>query len=154
MAKTRTGVSLASVGKALSKALALLTRRSYSEAELRRKLEGFDPDEVEAVVERLRKWGYLNDQAYAQAFVARRLRRYGPRRLRYELLRRGVSEQLVDELMNEWDEVEAAFRVLVSRAPRYRERRERAVRFLVGRGFSLDAALSAYERLQAEEQEG
>ena len=57
------------MGSALSRALSLLARRGYSEAELRKKLAGYPEAEVEAAIARLRDWGYLDDRAYAEAFV-------------------------------------------------------------------------------------
>jgi len=120
MAKTRTGVSIASVGKALGRALSLLARRAYTEAELRKKLAGYPADEVEAAVGRLKAWGYLDDRAYAETFVRARRGRYGPRRLAGELRRRGVDEEIVAELVQDAGEVEAAARLLGRRWSRYR----------------------------------
>jgi len=154
MAKTRTEVSIASVGKALSRALGLLARRAYTEAELRKKLKAFPEPEVEEAIRRLKDWGYLDDRAYAERFVAARKDRFGPHRLRRELLFRGVDEATARELTPEEGEEERALALLASRWPRYRGDRARAVRFLLGRGFSVDAALRAFERLQSEEPEG
>ena len=154
MAKTRTGVSIASVGKALGRALGLLARRAYTEAELRKKLAGYPADEVEAAVERLKAWGYLDDRGFAEAFVRSRRERYGPRRLAHELRKRGVAEEVVAELVSDAGEVEAAARLLGRRWSRYRDDRARAVRFLLGLGFSLEAAIQAFERLQRGEGPG
>jgi len=154
MAKTRTGVSIASVGKALSRALALLSRRAYTEAELREKLAEYPEAEVEAALVRLRVWGYLDDRKLAEAFVRRRAGRYGPYRLARDLRARGVPEDLVEELVSDLAEEEAAVSLLSRRWSRYRGNRARAVRFLLGRGFSLEAALSAFDRLRREEAPG
>ncbi len=143
------------MGKALGRALALLARRAYTEAELRRKLAGYPEAEVEEALGRLRGWGYLDDRAYAEAFVRSRRHRFGPHRLRRELLRRGVDEGIVEAVLGEEEgEVDRAVRLLARRWDRYRDRRERAVRFLLGRGFSLEAALQAYRRLQEGGDEG
>jgi len=142
------------VGKALSRALALLSRRAYTEAELRKKLADYPETEVEAALARLRAWGYLDDRALAEAFVRGRAGRYGRYRLARDLLARGVPEALVKELVSDLAEEEAAVSLLARRWVRYRGDRARAVRFLLGRGFSLEAALSAYDRLQREEAPG
>ena len=154
MAKTRTGVSIASVGKALSRALALVARRAYTEAELRKKLKAFPEPEVEEAIRRLKDWGYLDDRAFAERFVAARKDRFGPHRLRQELRRRGVEEALVAELVTEEGEAEAAYALLARHRGRYRGEKARAVRFLLSRGFSLEAALHAFGRLQNAEEGG
>ena len=69
-------------------------------------------------------------------------------------LRLLVPEALVEELVSDLAEEEAAVSLLARRWARYRGDRARAVRFLLGRGFSLEAALSAYDRLQREEAPG
>jgi len=154
MAKTRTEVSIASVGKALSRALGLLARRAYTEAELRKKLKAYPEPEVEEAIRRLKNWGYLDDRAFAERFVAARKDRFGPHRLRQELFRRGVEGAVVEEFLPEEDEAETAYALLSRRRSRYRGEKARAVRFLLSRGFSLEAALRAFERLQNEEPEG
>ena len=153
MAKTRTRVSIASVGKALSRALGLLARRPYTERALREKLKAFPEKEVEEAIQRLREWGYLDDEAFVQSFVAAKKSRYGPHRLRHELLRRGASEEVIERHLPK-DEEELAYALLSRHAARYREDEARAVRFLVGRGFSLSAALAAFRRLRRGEGEG
>ena len=154
MAKTRTEVSIASVGKALSRALGLLARRAYTEAELKKKLKAYPEPEVEEAIRKLKDWGYLDDRAYAERYVSARKDRYGPYRLRQELRRRGVEEALLDELVTEKGEAEAAYALLFRHRNRYRGEKARAVRFLLSRGFSLEAALLAFDRLQNEEPEG
>lgn len=61
--------------------------------ELRRKLErkGFQHEEVEAALDRLRELGYLDDDAFARAFVRRRSSTRGPAALASELASRGVD---------------------------------------------------------------
>ena len=106
--------------------------------------------EAEAALGRLEAMGYLDDRAYARAFVETRARRYGPRKLRALLLARGVPEEVVEEVLPE-ARVEEALAVL--RRYRHREDKARAVRFLEGRGFPLGVALEAW-RLAQEEGEG
>ena len=135
--------------EALAYALRLLARKGYSRAALRAKLAARF-GEAEAALGRLEAMGYLDDRAYARAFVETRARRYGPRKLRALLLARGVPEEVVEEVLPE-ARVEEALAVL--RRYRHREDKARAVRFLEGRGFPLGVALEAW-RLAQEEGEG
>jgi len=135
----------------LAYAFRLLAHKGYSRAALKAKLAArFGEAEAEAALGRLEAMGYLDDRAYAQAFVETRARRYGPRKLRALLLARGVPEEVVEEVLPE-ARVEEALEVL--RRYRHRQDKARAVRFLQGRGFSLGVALEAW-RLAKEEEEG
>ncbi len=82
-----------------NKALDLLARREHSVAELRAKLvvREFDPDDIDAAIERLVADGLVSDDRFAAAFVAYRIRRgQGPIRIRGELQQRGVAGELID----------------------------------------------------------
>ncbi|WP_105317642.1 regulatory protein RecX [Thermus tenuipuniceus] len=140
--------------EALAYALRLLSQRAMSRARLREKLLGRFPEgEVERVLARLEELGYLDDRAFAEAFVAAR-RKYGPHKLRHLLRAQGVAEEVVEEALaayGEEENLEAALRVL--RRYSRRQDKAKAVRFLQGRGFPLSVALEAY-RLVKEEESG
>lgn len=103
-------------------ALRLLTGQDYTGAALRRKLQmkRFSAEEAQQTVDRLILEGYLQDQRYAERFVAaaRQSGRYVGCRLRQELRRRGVSADLIDQVLQalpgDDNELEAA-RNLVER---------------------------------------
>ncbi|WP_243026658.1 regulatory protein RecX [Thermus albus] len=140
--------------EAMAYALRLLARRALSRARLREKLrDRFPEGEVEGVLARLEAMGYLDDRAFAEAFVASR-RKYGPHKLRHLLRAQGVAQEVVEEVLSAYGEeenLEAALKVL-RRYPR-RQDKAKAVRFLQGRGFPLSVALEAY-RLVMEEETG
>ncbi|WP_408033254.1 regulatory protein RecX [Thermus filiformis] len=136
---------------ALGHALALLARRAYTEKALREKLLArFGQAEVEEALRRLKDYGYLDDRAFARAFVEAR-KKYGPLKLKALLRARGVPEEVVQEAVPEAGPEEA---LAVLRKYPHRRDKPRAVRFLQGRGFPLGVALEAYRRLAEEEKEG
>ena len=83
---------------ALDAGLRLLARRAHSRIELGRKLSrrGYQGDEVEAALARLRELGYLDDRAFAEGHVRRRGQGLGPRALSAELAARGVDRRIAD----------------------------------------------------------
>ena len=85
-------------------ALRLLDARSRSEAELRDRLDsrGVPEDVVEELVERFHEVGLLDDAAFAEALVQTRIQvdRHGFTRIRAELRRRGVDEDVVAEALS------------------------------------------------------
>jgi regulatory protein len=134
------------VEAALTAATALLARRDFPSAELREKLcaKAFDEETAAAVVASLRLRGALNDERYAQNYVAYHGGRgQGPIRIGAELRRRGLTAEVVDAALAggpDW----CALAVKVCRAkfgsppPSSWAQRARQARFLQYRGFSSD----------------
>ena len=136
--------------RAYQYALRLLTGRDYTALKLGQKLRAreFSEEDVEAVVMRLTTEGWLDDRRFAERFAESALSRgrfFGPR-LRLEMRRRGVSAELVAEVVglmqDEHNEGEELRSVLERRFPGFvfadasdREKR-RVIAFLQRRGFS------------------
>lgn len=107
---------------------------------------GASEEEAEAVAERWRLAGFIDDEAYALLFVDGHPG-WGVRRLRDELRRRGVPEAIIGEALEEVDEGKAA----LSTAREWLEsgvERRRVEGRLLRRGFSPSAvrgALAAFD---------
>ncbi len=141
-------------------ALRLLTGQDYTGAALRRKLQmkRFSAEEAQQTVDRLISEGYLQDQRYAERFVAaaRQSGRYVGCRLRQELRRRGVSADLIDQVLQalpgDDNELEAA-RNLVERRyagfdPQTADERQfrRIAGFLQRRGYRSGLIRQLFEK--------
>lgn len=75
-------------------ALRLLSLKSYSTYELRKKLmkRGFNPQEIEPVLEKYQRLGFLNDQDLAQRRQDSYKRRgYGPQRIAGKFKQQGLK---------------------------------------------------------------
>ena len=138
-------------------ALRLLNARDYTVARLREKLSvrGLDETDSEAALERMVAEGWVNDRRFAERFAESALAsgRYYGIRLRQELRRRGVPQELVDEvlgrLLEEQDEagdvraiVERRFNGFSFATASDREKR-RVVGYLQRRGLALSAIMRA-----------
>lgn len=136
-------------------ALRLLAQRDYTVSGLRQKLRAkrFQEVDLEQAVARLEQEGWVSDQRFAERFAESALAsgRYFGTRLRLEMLRRGVPEELVDEqigrLGQEQDEEQQACLQMKRRFPDFsfaaaddREKR-RVAGFLQRRGFSFSAVM-------------
>jgi regulatory protein len=97
-----------------------LSYRSRSEAELRHYLRrrGHAAGTAEAVIDKLRSLGYLNEEAFARGWAAARAqgRGFGPKRIEQELRSKGIGSTLIRTVLRETfaeiDEVEGARRLL------------------------------------------
>lgn len=141
--------------RALGIALNMLSRRDHSELEVRRRLaaKGFTHDIGDEVIARLREAGYLNDRRFARAYAESAIRNgrgYGFR-LRLDLSRRGIDEEIIADAMEEvgaeYDEI-ATLTGLMARKfagfdPRQADDRlkRRVVGYFQRRGFSLAAII-------------
>jgi regulatory protein len=157
-----------------------LEARHRSVAEVRRKLTrlGYRSDLVTNAVERLAQLGYLDDDAFARAWVESRDRAKprGEHALRRELGGKGVDRALVDTVLDDRREQAtntsdttddtpvsadeaAAERLLakklptILRKPDARRRLQRAYGLLARNGFGPDVCSSVSKRLLADEDE-
>jgi regulatory protein len=147
------------------RALNFLSYRPRSVAEMRRYLTGknFDTLTIDAVIARLSRVSLLDDKAFAQYWLENRdsFKPRGRRALRSELYQKGVVGALVDELLADYDEVDAAYRAALSQAQKLTRRRydvdtfrSKLLAFLNRRGFPFHIARDTVDRLIAELGEG
>lgn len=133
------------VARAVDRAARFLSYRPRSTAEVRRNLAGKGVDDavIEAAVQRLDAMGYLDDHAFARFWVENRtaFKPRGQRALQYELHQKGVSRSIIDEVLEDLDPGEAAYRAASARLARLRGLDRQTFRnklgsFLERRGFS------------------
>lgn len=127
--------------------------RDRTVVEVRRHLEvkRVEPDTIDAAVAELAEQGYLDDARFAQRFVEdrRTLDDWGVERIERKLLAAGVSGDLVAAALARHDdggELSAALAVLQRRfrvPPETDRDRERALGFLVRKGYELEIAYDA-----------
>ena len=136
-------------------AAAFLAVRPRSIEETRRRLRylGYRHVLVDQVVERLAEMGYLDDEAFARAWIESRdrARPRGQIALRRELALRGVPREVIADVLNDRHQeaaaagaeadLDAALRLLqrrraaLEREPDLRRRRQKAYALLARNGF-------------------
>ena len=152
------------VQRAVDRALRFLAVRPRSEQEVRQslRLKEVPPAVIDLALERLRTLGYLDDHAFAEFWASDR-RQFKPlstRALRYELRQKGVSADIIDDVVREQDDSEEAYRAAQSQIRRVRsaqpqELRQKLMAFLARRGFGPGVSRTAVNRLLDElEEEG
>ncbi len=128
-----------------SSALKLLAMREHSRTELREKLSRKCADEpfLELLLAQLEEDGLQSDRRFAEAFVAMRQRQgKGPVLLKMELKQKGVSADLIAELLDEQDDCwlisarNQRSKKFGQSIPSEAKERARQMRFLQARGFS------------------
>ncbi|MBE9512604.1 MAG: RecX family transcriptional regulator [Chloroflexi bacterium] len=147
---------LDSVQRCLNVATRYLSYRPRSESELRERLcqRGFDSDSVEVVLGRLREQGLVNDVDFAQFWQDNR-QSFSPRSrwlTRLELRRKGVAEEIIDQVVSAASDDDSAYRAALGRARRlpvsdYQGFRRRLGGYLKRRGFSYGVINNTVEQL-------
>lgn len=94
--------------------LGLLSRKRYTKAELCRKMQEKGFDCAEQVCVRFEELGLLNDREYARCFVAdaSKISGKGERVIRAELKRKGVSDTVISEVMDGFENSDALYRLV------------------------------------------
>ncbi len=132
--------------RCLDAATRYLSYRPRSESEVRGKLKrrGFD-DSIETVLTKLKEQGLVDDVAFAEFWEENR-ESFSPRsqRLtRLELKQKGVSSEIIDQVVDAVDDSDSAYRAALSKAHRwplsdYHVFRRRLGEYLRRRGFSYE----------------
>lgn len=127
-----------------------LRRRSVFEIEERLKQKNYQEDIIAATVDELKKFRYLDDKAFAEAFICDRinLRPCGKKMMERELRAKGVPSEIIEEklasLFDDGTELELAQRLvskkmkLVKDGADKNKTRRKLSAFLSSRGFSFD----------------
>lgn len=143
-----------------------LTARMRTVGEMQTYLDGLDYGEadVDAAIARLQELGLLDDGQFAREFVRTRLntkplsRGHLVRQLREHKLSEEAISTAMEELPQSIDRenaqkvAEKYFRQMGTLPEQ--ERRQRVLRRLMSRGFSMEDSLRAYEALKAQAPEG
>jgi len=123
----------------------MLARREYSRLELERKLASFTEiaGEIAELLDDFERRGWLSESRVVEQVLASRRRRFGAQRIAHELREKGLSEAAIAgaQLQLQESELDTARAVWMTKfgvVPANARDKARQMRFLQGRGFSLD----------------
>jgi len=143
--------------KAYNSAVHYLSFRQRSQSEVEKNLakKEYSEEVIAATVERLLEKGYLNDEEFARMWVAER-NRFRPRAaraLRFELRQKGVTNEVIDTVLVDLDEEEAAWNAVQSKLERWQtldeyEFKKKVTGYLGRRGFGYHIIRTVLERKQ------
>jgi regulatory protein len=140
------------------RALQLLARREHTRAEFARRLarHAEDPAEVERLLDEFAQRGWFSEERAIEQVVHARRSKFGSRRIRQELVAKGVDAGRVAAAMaglkaSEDDALRAVWRRKFGRPPVNTAERARQVRFLQGRGFALEAIVKMLKQQDGDE---
>jgi len=103
--------------------------------------KGYDEAVINAVVEKLKEYKYLDDSQYVTAFVNTNKSKYGVRKLREKLKQKGVADANLSVLDDYDEDVDALKKVAekyMSHKEKTPENYNKLYRFLAMRGYNFD----------------
>ena len=137
-----------------------LSYRPRSEFELRGRLHqrGFDDDNLEAVIAKLKEQGLVDDIAFAQFWKDNR-ESFSPRSrwlTKLELRRKGIANDIIDQVIDTVNDDNNAYRAALSKARSlslfdYQGFRRRLGEYLKRRGFGYEVINHTIEQLWQEQ---
>lgn len=99
-------LELESYNKAVNYVMYLLSFRMRSEKEIRDKLieKEYMNHQIEHAIEYSKERNYINDFEFASSFVRDKtnLNKYGPEKIKFELYKKGISNSIISEVLEEY----------------------------------------------------
>jgi len=151
--------------RALDQAVAMLARRACSKKEIENRLilNRYDTDVIELVLYKLEKEKLIDDKAFCIQWIHYRTgQKYGPARIRRELVQKGIDITIISEYLDaqSTDIYEDHLLQLALKAWKHYgsgediyKTRQKVTASLVRKGYSWDLAKKACSRAEKEQKE-
>ncbi|MDO5388834.1 MAG: RecX family transcriptional regulator [Clostridia bacterium] len=142
--------------RAYKKADRYIGFKMRTEKEVRRKLkeEEYSDDIIERVIASMLKYKYINDEAYALMYAKDcvKLKKWGPQRIKAELLKKGVSSSFIDsaleqlDLSNTDEIIDTLLQKRIKETPIDLKEKQKHFNYLLRRGFKYDDIKQALDK--------
>ena len=144
------------------RAFRYLGRRLLSEKELRIKLKQkkYDENIIDEIIKYLKGKNYLNDMEFANLFSNENIQNkfWGKNKIKAELMKRGVSSEIIsqvlaekfseeNDLQNAVRLAEKKYKLLNQRNPVQKKIKEKLFSFLFSKGYDYEVAKEAVDKL-------
>ena len=132
---------------AFDRALTYLEKNMKTEKGIREylKQKGFLDESVEIAIGKLKDYGYIDDAVFAESYIRTYGGKKGRKKIRFELLSKGVECSIIDEKLEELVDEDEEFESCKSLLRKYMKNKtydlknkQKAVAHLVGKGFSFN----------------
>lgn len=142
--------------KAYQKADRYIGFKMRTEKEVRNKLieEGYSDEITERVIASMLKYKYIDDMSYAIMYAkdCRKLKKWGPERIKAELYKKGVNPEYIENALSESDTedtteiIETLLEKRIRNTPIDLKEKQKHINFLLRRGFKYDDIKNVIEK--------
>lgn len=145
--------------KALNRIASYCSKAERCEYDALKKLQGWEllPEEISRIMDRLKKERFIDNKRFCRSFVNDKLRfnKWGRTKIMYELRKRMIPESIYTSILDEYstDEFEKQLDQILKtkertvKAKDKYDKRNKLLRFALGRGFSMDLSLKCVNKL-------
>lgn len=147
--------------QALARLATYCSKAEHCLQDIRKKLDlwQIDPEEQEEIVTYLLHEHYIDEARYCRAFINDKtgFAHWGENKIRYALRMKGIATAVIEQ---EWAEYGKAYSELSAieellekknrtlKAGNWPERKNKLIRFALGRGFSFDSVMRVVDRFK------
>lgn len=143
----------------MNRIAAYCSKAERCEWDVRRKLKGWEleEDEIERIVKRLKDERFLSDERFCRSFINDKMKfnKWGKTKIVFELRKRSISQSVFQPILDDFDDegfdeqlesiLKAKMRTVKGKDDY--DRRNKLIRFALGRGFSMDASIKMVNML-------
>lgn len=88
--------------KCKESALRIVERNYKTEKQVREKLKlkGYEENAIDYSIEFLKEYNFINDNYYASAFINDKSNSMGSQKIKYNLIQKGVSKEIIEEALS------------------------------------------------------
>ncbi|GAA0826009.1 recombination regulator RecX [Clostridium tertium] len=145
--------------KCKNAALKIVEKSYKSEKELKNKLllKGYDNLTIDKTLNFLKEYNFLSDTNYVKMYVKDRSRLQGKKKIKYDLIKKGINDNLIEEEISNIDEDEERevaynmalkkYNVLSKRESDKYKLSQKIYRFLLSKGYDYDIVSYAVKRV-------
>ena len=138
--------------QALTKVLKLISTRYKTQKEVENYLyeKGYLPQVIYYVVEKLNEYHYIDDERYAESFIASH-KNFGKLKLKQQLLQKGISQTIIDERLDseDFDQTQEIVRLAEKYMKNKEDSKENYIKLfkhLMSKGFEYEAIKDALKK--------
>lgn len=147
--------------KPLEYAIKSLSHKRQTEHQIREKILNYYPDcDIEAIVVRLKELNYINDKDFSNAWVHYRsiTSPRGKYVLQQELKKKGIKTEDREQALSDYDEEPDLRRIAEQKwalihDPTPQKRKQKLMRFLLSRGFTISKVLEVVNSVAREQKD-
>lgn len=151
--------------KAREIGLRQLERSFKTEKQIKDKLleKEFSEETIEQVMEKLREYNLVDDYKYAELFLKEKLRTRGLRKASFELSRKGVPKEIIDEVSRDMDTEpieensclvhgKKKYNLLIKRETDVYKIKNKLFTYLASKGYDFDLIKASLDEIMGEEE--
>lgn len=138
-------------------ALRFLRFRGRTEKEIREKLKqkGFQENIIDEIVEFLKEYDFVNDTKLASQIVQFKQQEYGKNRIRQELYKKGISDELIQKEISQIDEkteYEKALKLAQKKRKEIKDADKKKIygkigRYLIQKGYEYETVMKVLNNI-------